>query len=60
MEQIPRQFYTHEFKEKAVELVVNGGLSVTEVCRRLSLSPQTLRNWIAKHRGGRSVSSGTR
>jgi transposase len=53
MDRIPRQFYTQEFKEEAVQLVVNGGLSVSEVGRRLSLSPQTLRNWIAKQQGGK-------
>lgn len=50
MERIPRQFYTLEFKEEAVSLVVDGGLTVTEVGRRLSISPQTLRNWIKKYR----------
>lgn len=55
MERIPRQFYTQEFKEEAVQLVVNGGMSVAEVGRRLSLSPQTLRNWITRHRGGKSL-----
>jgi transposase len=62
LERIPRQFYTHEFKEEAVSLVENGGLTVAEVSRRLSVSQQTLRNWIKKYRrdgqlpsGGRSV-----
>lgn len=49
MERIPRQFYTLEFKEEAVSLVVDGGLTVAEVGRRLSVSQQTLRNWIKKH-----------
>jgi transposase len=38
-----------EFKEEAVSLVVDGGLTVAEVGRRLSVSQQTLRNWIKKH-----------
>lgn len=50
MERIPRQFYTLEFKEKAVRLIDDGGLTVAEVGRRLSISQQTLRNWIKKHR----------
>ena len=50
MERIPRQFYTLEFKEEAVSLVVDGGLTVAEVGRRLSISQQTLRNWIKKQR----------
>ncbi|PLX88685.1 MAG: hypothetical protein C0614_02325 [Desulfuromonas sp.] len=49
MERIPRQFFTLEFKEEAVSLVVDGGLTVAEVGRRLSVSQQTLRNWIKKH-----------
>ena len=52
MERIPRRFYTQEFKEEAVSLVVDGGLTVAEVGRRLSISPQTLRNWIKKHQSG--------
>ena len=50
MERIPRQFYTLEFKEEAASLVIDGGLTVAEVGRRLSISQQTLRNWIKKHR----------
>jgi len=48
LERIPRQFYTQEFKEEAVSLVENGGLTVAEVSLRLSMSQQTLRNWIKK------------
>ncbi|TYO98411.1 transposase [Geothermobacter ehrlichii] len=58
MERIPRQFYTQEFKEEAVSLVENGGLTVAEVSRRLSVSQQTLRNWIKKYRQEGQVSSG--
>jgi hypothetical protein len=52
LENIPRQFFTNEFKEEAVKLVVNGGLSVAEESRRLSISSQTLKNWVTKHRAG--------
>ena len=58
MERIPRQFYTQEFKEEAVSLVENGGLTVAEVSRRLSVSQQTLRNWIKKYRQNGQVSGG--
>jgi transposase len=37
MEKIPRSVFTKEFKEEAVKMVVDGGLSQPEVCRRLSL-----------------------
>ena len=60
MERIPRQFYTQEFKQEAVSLVISGGLSVAEVSRRLSISHQTLRNWIKKHKNEGLVSSGNR
>jgi len=60
LERIPRQFYTQEFKEKAVSLVENGGLTVAEVSRRFSLSQQTLRNWIKRYRQNGQVSSGGR
>lgn len=49
MESIPRQFFPSEFKEEAVKLVVDGGLKVAEAARRLSISSQTLKNWVTKH-----------
>jgi transposase len=55
MEKIPKQFYTTEFKEEAVKLVTDGGLRVADVSRRLSVSPQTLRNWIKRHKDGKPV-----
>ena len=59
MERIPKQFYTDEFREEAVALVVDGGLTVAETSRRLSISQQTLRNWIKKFRNtGAIFSSG--
>ena len=60
MERIPRQFFTNEFKEEAVKLVVDGGLSFAEAGRRLSLSPQTLKNWVTKHHAGGLVGPGSR
>ena len=43
MENIPRQVFTNEFKEEKVKLVVDGGLTVAEAARRLSISSQTRR-----------------
>jgi transposase-like protein len=37
LERIPKQFYTDEFREEAVALVVDGGLTVAETSRRLSI-----------------------
>jgi transposase len=57
---IPRQFFTKEFKEEAVKLVVDGKLTIAEAARRLSLSPQTLKNWVTKQRSGNLNVAGNR
>jgi transposase-like protein len=41
MEKLPRQVYTREFRQQAVEMVTREGLSIAEAARRLSLSPKT-------------------
>jgi len=46
MERIPRGIYTKELREEAVKLVTEGGLSVPEVGRRLSIAPSTIRYWV--------------
>jgi len=46
MERIPRAIYTKELREEAVKLVEEGGLSIPEVGRRLSVSPSTIRYWV--------------
>ena len=53
MEKLPRQVYTTEFRQQAVELITRDGLGITEAARRLSISPKTLTNWVrrAKHGG---------
>jgi transposase len=42
---IPKQAYTIEFKELAVNRIKDGQ-SVSQVCKELGLSDQTLRNWV--------------
>lgn len=42
---IPKQAYTIEFKELAVKRI-KGGQSISNVCKELGLSDQTLRNWV--------------
>ena len=54
MEKLPRQVYTTEFRQQAVELVTREGLSLAEVSRRLSLSPKTLTNWVRRAKNGDS------
>lgn len=60
MERLPRSVYTHEFKEEAVSLVVDGGMTIAEVSRRLNVSQQTIRNWVSKYKEGNLKESGSR
>jgi transposase len=53
MERIPRAIYTKELREEAVKLVTEGGFSIPEVGRRLSVSPSTLRYWVKANREGK-------
>ena len=53
MERIPRAIYMRELREEAVKLVTEGGLSVPEVGRRLSVSPSTIRYWVKANREGK-------
>ena len=53
MERIPRAIYTKEFREEAVKLVTEGGMSIPEVGRRLSISPSTMRYWIKANSKGK-------
>ena len=49
MQQIPRGVYTKEFREQAVRLVLE---------ERLSMSPQTLANWVGAARRGELATLG--
>ena len=42
MEKIPKAVFTKEFKEEAVEMVMEEGLSVGELGRRLYMHKSTL------------------
>jgi len=46
MERIPRAIYTRELREEAVKLVSEGGVSIPEVGRRLSISSSTIWYWV--------------
>jgi transposase len=52
MERVPKAVYTKEFKEEAVKLVTEAGLSIPEVGRRLSLSKSTIEYWVRQGRKG--------
>ena len=53
MERIPRAIYTKELREEAVKLVTEGGLSIPEVWRRLSVAASTIRYWVKANREGK-------
>jgi transposase len=53
MERIPRAIYTKELREEAVKLVTEGGVSIPEVGRRLSIAPSTLRYWVRANKEGK-------
>ena len=46
-----RQDYSPEFREEAVKLVIEQGLSRGEAARRLSIPKGTLANWMVACRG---------
>jgi len=50
---IPQGRYTKEFRQEAVKLVMEEGLSWGEAARRLSLPTSTLANWVKAARAGR-------
>jgi len=49
----PQGRYTREFREEAVKLVTEEGLSVPEAGRRLSISPSTIANWVKQFKAGK-------
>jgi transposase len=53
MERIPYGKYTKEFRQEAVKLVIEGGLSIPEAERQLSLAPSTLSNWVRASKEGK-------
>jgi len=53
MKGIPQGRYTKEFREEAVKIVMDGGMSLPEAARRLSLPPSTLGNWVKAHKAGK-------
>ena len=58
MEQLPRQQYTKEFREQAVQLVLEQDLTTPEAARRLAISDKTLANWVFRARRGQLAKLG--
>jgi len=52
MERIANGRYTKEFREEAVKMVTDGGLSVLEISKRLSLPKSTLEHWLRVSKTG--------
>ena len=52
MEKLPRQVYTGESRQQAVEMITRDGLSIAEAARRLAVSPKTLLNWVRRAKSG--------
>jgi Transposase and inactivated derivatives len=46
MERVPKVVYTKEFKEEAVKMVTEAGLSIPEVGRRVSVGKSTIAYWV--------------
>ena len=53
MKKVPKGRYTKEFREEAVKLVTEEGLSLPEAGRRLSLPTLTIRNWVEAFKAGK-------
>ena len=53
MKKIPYGKYTKEFRLETVKLVIDGGLSIPEASRRLSLAPSTLSNRVRAYKAGK-------
>jgi transposase len=58
MEKIPKSVFTMEFKEEAVKVVTEGGLSIPEVGRRLSIPKSTLAHWVKMAKEGKLSDAG--
>jgi len=58
MEQVPRQQYTKEFREQAVQLVLAQQVTIPEAARRLSMSGKTLDRWVSRARQGQLATLG--
>ena len=53
MKGIPQGRYTKEFRQEAVKLVMEEGLSWGEAARQLSLPTSTLANWVKAAKAGK-------
>ncbi len=59
MKRIPQGRYSKEFRKEAVKHVIEQGLSVPEVSRRLDISKSTLSYWVKSSKAGNLGSIGS-
>ena len=52
MDRLPRQKYTKEFREQAVQVVREQKLTIPEAAKRLAMSEKTPANWVFRARQG--------
>ena len=52
MDRIPNGRYTQEFREETMKMATDGGLSVLEISKRLSLPKSMLEHWIRVSKAG--------
>ena len=57
MKNIPRRVFTEEYKREAIKLVLEQGLTVVEVSRKLNIATKSLRTWIGQQERGQLKSS---
>ena len=60
MERIPNAVYTKEFREEAVRMITESGLTVPEVARRLSIPKSTISYWVRAYRKGSLATTRTK
>ena len=56
---LPRQVFTAQFRQQAVEMILREGLTTAEAARRLAISPKTLANWVGLAKRGLLHSAAT-
>lgn len=58
MKRVSYSKYTKEFRQEAVKLVVDGGLSMNEASKRLSIASSTLNSWVKASKSGKLINIG--
>jgi len=53
MERLPYGVYSKEFREEAVKLVIERGISVNKAANQLSLASSTLTGWVKAYKTGK-------